>query len=106
MNICFSYKDYAIPHFFQGPQFVLIKEPSKMKNHKYPDNNKNLPLDEDDKCYDIAPYPPRPKERKPSRKRKGSDHNGGGKSHHKGGWDENKFDIKQEKKKGNKFWNN
>lgn len=37
MNVVFGYKEWPQSEFFQGPQFVIFKEQSKIRNHKYPD---------------------------------------------------------------------
>jgi hypothetical protein len=38
MNICLGYKEYPKPDFFQGPTYIIFKEQSKIKNHRYPDD--------------------------------------------------------------------
>lgn len=53
MNVLFRYKDYMIPDFFQGPTYIIYREPSKIKNHKYPDDKV---ADED--IYDVSEFPP------------------------------------------------
>jgi hypothetical protein len=71
MNICFTYKEFRKPDYYQGPQFVIYKDQSKIRNHKYPDYAK----DDEDLCYEIAAYPPKPKEkqeRQPPRQKKRS----------------------------------
>ena len=54
MNVIFGYKDYMLPDFFQGPSYILFKERSKIKNHKYPEEK----IPEDDDFYEVAPFPP------------------------------------------------
>jgi hypothetical protein len=54
MNVVFGYKEWPQSEFFQGPQFVIFKEQSKIRNHKYPDLK-----EDDEQCYEVAPYPPR-----------------------------------------------
>jgi hypothetical protein len=54
MNVLFGYKDYTIPAFFQGPSYILFKERSKIKNHKYPEDKPA----EDEDFYEVAPFPP------------------------------------------------
>lgn len=93
MNVIFGYKDYMLPDFFQGPSYILFKERSKIKNHKYPEEK----IPEDDDFYEVAPFPPvKPM---PENEKKSS---------HKPNHNEPRpegFDIKEEKRKGNKFWN-
>ena len=50
MNVCISYKEFMRPDFFQGPTYIIFKEPSKIKNHKYPDDKEA----EDDKSYEVV----------------------------------------------------
>lgn len=105
MNVCFGYKDYKIPDFFQGPSFILFKERSKIKNHKYPEDKPA----EDEDFYEVAPFPPvkpKPETSKKTSHRHSDPNQGSAKKKAKN--EETRpegFDIKAEKKKGNKFWN-
>ena len=54
MNLCITYKEFARPEFFQGPTYVLFKEESKIKNHKYADHKEA----DDDHSYQVASLPP------------------------------------------------
>jgi hypothetical protein len=109
MNICFGYKEYPQPGFFQGPTFVIYKEQSKIKNHRYPED-KDDP--DEEHCYDVVQFPPLkvrsfPPPKQP-RSRKTSEGGGGAPPEARKKKVETQdalvFDIKTEKKKGNKFW--
>jgi hypothetical protein len=107
MNVLYGYKEYPKPEFFQGPQFVIYKEQSKLRNHKYPDTSSAHQKDDDELCYEIAPYPPKrdmkpPRYQKPERKR--SHQEDSGKKEKKPKVKEEVFDMNLEKKKGNKAW--
>ena len=93
MNVIFGYKEWPLSEFFQGPQFVIYKEQSKIRNHKYPDNK-----EDDDQCYEVAPFPPR-KEYRYKKDNKPSD-----KEKKEAPFREERFDIRQEKRKGNRAW--
>ena len=99
MNVCFNYKEYPFPEFFQAPQFVMFKDQSKIRNHKYQTDK-----DDGEVCYQIAPFPPKPQEYKPERHtidhRKPQQKEIATKEKRPA----DKFDIKEERKKGNKFW--
>jgi len=106
MNICFGYKEYPQPGFFQGPTFVFYKEQSKIKNHRYPED-KDDP--DEEHCYDVVQFPPLKVRSFPPpkpRSRKTSEGGGAPQEARKKKKDEDVlvFDIKTEKKKGNKFW--
>ena len=55
MNICIGYKEYPKPDFFQGPTYIIFKEQSKIKNHKYPDDREDP---DEELCYDVVQFPP------------------------------------------------
>lgn len=108
MNICIGYKEYPQPGFFQGPTYIIFKEQSKIKNHRYPDD-KDDP--DEELCYEVNQFPslkvrsfPPPK----PRSRKTSEVGGAPPETWKKKKDDTQyahvFDIKTEKKKGNKFW--
>jgi len=90
MNVCLPYKEYARPDFFQGPTYIIFKEQSKIKNHKYPDHKEP----ENDNTYEISQFPPARTPHLPPAKKK-----------HETAINEQPFNVKTEKRKGNKFWN-
>ncbi len=105
MNVCFGYKEFMRPDFFQGPTYIIFKEQSKIKNHKYPDDKEA----EDDNSYEVVQFPPiRPKPvigQRPPRKLSDSNQGSAKKKAKQEDPKPDIFDVKTEKKKGNKFWN-
>ena len=107
MNICIGYKEYPKPDFFQGPTYIIFKEQSKIKNHKYPEDKEDP---DEELCYDVVQFPPIKVRQFPPPKpnRKVSDHGAFSEPKKKKKTEEDHhapiFDIKTEKKKSNKFW--
>ena len=102
--MCLAYKEWPKPDFFQGPQIVMYKEPSKLRNHKYPD------VKDDDPCYEVAAYPPKPEVKEPTKRTRKSSDLHSGEKRKKGSKisqirEEKGFDIKEEKRLANKVWN-
>ena len=106
INICIKYKDFPKPLFNQGPQYVIYKEQSKIKNHKYAEGKD---CNENEDGVSVVQFPPIREQPPPkpirtdiidagvildSKRRKKEDDPS-----------DRAFDIKKEKKKGNGFWN-